>query len=115
MPWGATQDGQVIVKSSDETWSPEGGNDKPLQCSCLEKPVNSMKRQKDVTPENEPPRLEGAQYATGEEQKVKSAVAQLCPTLCDPMDCSPPGSSTHEIFQARVLEWGVISFSRGSL
>ena len=40
--------------------------------------------------------------------------AQLCPTLCDPMDCSPPGSSVRGIFQARVLEWVAISFSRGS-
>ena len=45
--------------------------------------------------------------------KVKwSEVAQACPTLCDPMDCSLPGSSVHRIFQARVLEWVVISFSR---
>ena len=36
---------------------------------------------------------------------------QSCPTLCDPRDCSPPGSSVHEIFQARVLEWGAIAFS----
>ena len=43
-----------------------------------------------------------------------SEVAQLCPTLCDPMDYSLPCSSLHGIFQARVLEWGVISFSRGS-
>ena len=41
-------------------------------------------------------------------------VAQSCPTLCDPMDCSPPGSSVHEIFQARILQWVAISFSRGS-
>ena len=41
-------------------------------------------------------------------------VAQSCPTLCDPVDCSPPGSSVHEIFQARVLEWVAISYSRGS-
>ena len=41
----------------------------------------------------------------------ESEVAQLCPTLCDPMDCSPPGSSIHGVFQARVLEWGAISFS----
>ena len=38
-------------------------------------------------------------------------VAQLCPTLHDPMDCSPPGSSIHGIFQARVLEWGAMAFS----
>ena len=45
--------------------------------------------------------------------KVKSEieVAQSCPTLCNPMDCSPPGSSIHGIFQARVLEWGAIAFS----
>ena len=40
--------------------------------------------------------------------------AQLCPTLCDPMDCSPSGSSVHGIFQARILHWLAISFSRGS-
>ena len=40
-----------------------------------------------------------------------SEVAQSCPTLCDPMDCSLPGSSVHGIFQARILEWGAISFS----
>ena len=52
----------------------------------------------------EPPRLE-------RESESESEVAQLCPTLCDPMDCSPPGSSIHGIFQARVLEWGAIAFS----
>ena len=41
-------------------------------------------------------------------------VTQSCPTLCNPMDCSPPGSSVHGIFQARLLEWVAISFSRGS-
>ena len=46
--------------------------------------------------------------------KSESEVAQLCPTLCDPMDCSLSGSSVHGIFQARVLEWVAISFSRGS-
>ena len=43
--------------------------------------------------------------------KSESEVTQLCPTLSDPMDCSPPGSSVHGIFQARVLEWGAIAFS----
>ena len=43
--------------------------------------------------------------------KSESEVAQLCPTLSDPMDCSPPGSSIRGIFQARVLEWGAIAFS----
>ena len=43
--------------------------------------------------------------------KSESEVAQLCLTLCDPMDCSPPGSSIHGIFQAIVLEWGAIALS----
>ena len=46
--------------------------------------------------------------------KVKALVAQLCPTLCDPMDCSPSGSSVHGILQARIPEWVAIPFSRGS-
>ena len=46
-------------------------------------------------------------------ERKESEVAQLCPTLCNPMDCSLPGSSIHGIFQARVLEWVAISFSRG--
>ena len=47
-------------------------------------------------------------------KKSESEVTQSCPTLCDPMDCSLPGSSVHGIFQASVLEWVAISFSRGS-
>ena len=43
--------------------------------------------------------------------KSESEVAQSCPTLSDPMDCSLPGSSIHGIFQARVLEWGATAFS----
>ena len=48
------------------------------------------------------------------ESESESEVAQSCPTLLDPMDCSLPGSSVHEIFQARMLEWIAISFPRGS-
>ena len=47
----------------------------------------------------------------GKEEEERSEVTQLCLTLCDPMDCSLPGFSVHGIFQARVLEWGAISFS----
>ena len=47
--------------------------------------------------------------------KSESEVAQSCPTCSDPMDCSPPGSSVHGIFQARVLEWGAIAFSKQQL
>ena len=45
--------------------------------------------------------------------KVKVLVTQSCPTLCNPKNCSPPGSSVHGILQARILEWAAISFSRG--
>ena len=66
----ATQDGWVIVESSDKMWSTGEGNGKPLQHSCLENPMNSMKRQKNMTLEDEPPRSEGVQYPTGEEQRA---------------------------------------------
>ena len=65
----ATQDKWDMVKSSDKTWSTGEGNGKPLQYSCLENPMNSMKRQKDMTLKDEFPRLVGTQYATGEEQR----------------------------------------------
>jgi len=48
------------------------------------------------------------------EGSVCGLVAQLCLTLCNPIDCSPPGSSVHAILQARILEWVAIPFSRGS-
>ena len=60
MPRRATQDGRVIVESYDETWSTGEGNGKPLQYSCLENPMNSMKRQKDRTLKDELPMLAGA-------------------------------------------------------
>ena len=66
-PCRATQDGQVMVESSDKTWSTGEGNGKPLQSSCLWDPMNSMKRQKYRTLKDELPRSVGAQYATGEE------------------------------------------------
>ena len=64
MPCRVTQDRLVMVESSDKTWSTGEGNGKPLQYSCLESPMNSMKRQKDRTLKDELPRLVGAQYAT---------------------------------------------------
>ena len=56
-------------------------------------------------------RLKADQLSEGDSE-VKSI--SRVPTLCNPMDCSLPGSSTHGIFQARVLEWVAVSFSRGS-
>ena len=57
---------QVMVERSDKMWSTGEGNGKPLQYSCHENPMNSMKRQKDRTVKDELPRLVGAQYATGD-------------------------------------------------
>ena len=60
------------------------------------------------------PGLENFEHYLTSVWKKESEVAQSCPTLCDPMDCSLPGSSLHGILQARVLEWVAISFSSGS-
>ena len=62
MPCEATQDGQVMVECSDKMWSTGEGNGKPLQYSCLENPMNSMKRQNDRILKEEPHRSIGAQY-----------------------------------------------------
>ena len=67
MPCGATQDGRVMVERSDRMQSIGEGNGKPLQYSCLENPMNSMKKQKDRTLKYELPRLVGAQYDTGDQ------------------------------------------------
>ena len=63
----ATQDGWVMVESSDKMWPTGEGNGKPLQRSCLENPMNGMKRQKYMTVKDEALRSVGVQYATGEE------------------------------------------------
>ena len=68
----ATQDRRVTVKSSNKKWSTGEGNGKPLQYSCLENPMKSMKRQNDRTPKEELPRSVGAQYATGDQWRNNS-------------------------------------------
>ena len=60
------------MESSDRMWSTGEGNGKPLKCSCLENPMNSMKRQKDRTLKDELSRLVGAQYATGDQWRNNS-------------------------------------------
>ena len=72
MPYRATQDGRVTVESYDKTWSTGDGNGKPLQYSCLENTMDSMKRQKDRTVKDELPRSVGAQYATGDQWRNNS-------------------------------------------
>ena len=74
--WGilcrVIQDGRVMMESSDKMWSTGKGNGKPLQYSCLENPMNSIKRQKDRTLKDELSRSVSAQYATGEEWRNNS-------------------------------------------
>ena len=72
MPCGATHDGQVMVERSDIMWSTGEGNGKPLQYSCLENPMNSMKRQNDRILKVELPRSVGAQYTTGDQWRTNS-------------------------------------------
>ena len=67
-----TQDGWVMVDSSDKMWSTGEGNGKPLQYSCLENPMNSMKKQEDRTLKDKLPRLVGAKYATGDQWRNNS-------------------------------------------
>ena len=62
----------VMVESSDKMWSAGEGNGKPLQYSCLENPMNSIKKQKDMTLRDELPRSVGAQYATGDQWRNNS-------------------------------------------
>ena len=68
----AAQDVRAMVESSDKTWSAGEGNDKPLQYFCLENPINSVKRKKDMTLKDEFPRSVGAKNATGEEWRNNS-------------------------------------------
>ena len=67
-----TQDGQVMVETSDRMWSTGEGNGKPLQYSCLENPMNSMKRQNYRILKEELPRSVSAQYATGDQWRNNS-------------------------------------------
>ena len=90
-------------------------------CCCVALVVSDSVRPHRRQPTRENPRLwdsPGKNTGVGchfllqyMKMKSESEVAQSCPTLCDPMDCSLPGSSVHGIFQARVLEWGAIAFS----
>ena len=76
MPCGATQDGRVMVERSDIMWSTGEGNGKPLQYSCLENPMNSMKRQNDRILKEELPTSVGAQYATGDQGRNNSRMTE---------------------------------------
>ena len=94
----------------------------PYCCSCVASAVSDSVRRHRRQPTRLPRPWDSPGKNTGvgchfllQCMKVKSEseVAQWCPTLSDPVDCSLPGSSVHGIFQARVLEWGAIAFSAG--
>ena len=104
---------------------PGAGNGYPLQYSCLENFMDRGSLQATVVKSQTWPSywahtqshlrknfsfLKNSSICA----PVKVLVAQSCPTPCNPIDCSPPGSSVHGILQARILEWVVIPFSRGS-
>ena len=72
MPCGATRDRRVMVERSDRMWSTGEGNGKPLQDSCLENPIDSLRRQNDRTLKEELPKSVGAQYATGDQWRNNS-------------------------------------------
>ena len=119
MPCRATQDRLDMMDSSDKMCSTGEGNGKPLQYSCLENAMNSMKRQKDRTLKDELPRSVGAQYATGEEWRNNSRKKEemepkqkQCPVL----DVTGDGSKVwccKEQYSIRT--WNVRSMNKGRL
>ena len=117
--------------------SPGEGNSNPLQHSCLENSIDRGAKwttwgckelemtellMHKMTQRKELKLVQNFEYFIWRHRlekslnikKVKVLVAQLCPPLCDPMDCNLPGSSIHGIFQTRILEWVALPFSWGS-
>ena len=82
----------------------------------LPEPAERQSRGRGTTQQQPQPEAEENNHyqITAWQRQSESEVAQSCPTLCDPVDCSPPGSCVHGILQARILEWVAIFFSRGS-
>ena len=93
-----------------------GGHGNPLRYSCLVNPVDRICArgawQATVCSIASDVEASAASCKILSITSACAAVAQSCPTLGDPVDCSPPGSSVHGTLQARVLEWGAISFSK---
>ena len=116
---GATQDGWVMVERSDRMWSPGERNGKPLQYSCLENPMSSMKRQKDKTLKDELPRSIGAQNATGDQWRNNSRKnegmepKQKQPPVVDGPDDRSKDQCCKEQYCRGT--WNVRSMSQGKL
>ena len=114
----ATQDGRVIVESS-EKMSTEEGNGKPLQYSCLENPMNSMKRQKYRTLKDELLRLVGVQYATGDQWRNNSRKTEEMESKQKQhpvMDGTGEGGKVQCCKEQYCIEtWNVRSMNQGKL
>ena len=97
-------------------WENYAKGDLNLKCSnweffwCSKISTVCTVKKNPVVRSNRPSGMHTVVFRRFWKRKSESEVAQSCPTLCDPMDCSLPGSSVHGIFQARVLEWGAIAF-----
>ena len=94
MPCGATQDSRVIVERSDRMWSTGDGNGKPLQYSCLENPLNSMRRENDRILKEELPRSVGAQY-------VLEISGEITP---ERMEGGSQSKNNAQLWMGRVIE-----------
>ena len=118
MPCRATQDGWVMVESSDKMWSTGEGNGKPLQFSGLENPMNSMKKQKDRTLKDELPRSVGAQYATGDQWRnnsKKNEETKPKQKQHPVVDVTGDGSKVQCCKEQYCIEtWNVSSMNQGS-
>ena len=117
-------DVRITVTPRCRQYKPEGGGAKLPKLRCCSCEVASVVSGSVPPQRRQPTRLPRPWDSPGKnagvgchfllqcmKAKRESEVAQSCPTLHDPMDCSPPGSSVHGIFQARGLEWGAIAFS----
>ena len=107
------------MESSEKTWSTVEGNGKPLQYSCLENSINSMKRQKDIILKDELLRSEGTQYATGEEWRNNSRNNEkMEPKLkqCPVVDVTGDGSKVQCCKEQYCIgTWNVRSMNQGKL
>ena len=117
MPCRATQDGQVMLESSDKTWSTGEGNGKPLHYSCLKNLMNSMKKQKVRTLKDELPRSGGTQYATGDQWRNNSRKNEETEPKKNPVvDVTGDGSKAQGCKeQCCIGTWNVRSMSQGKL
>ena len=119
MPYRATQDRWVMVETCDKTWSTGEGNGKPLQYSCLENAMNSMKRQKDRTLKEELSRSVGAQYASGDQWRNNSRKNEETETKQKQhpvVDLTGDGSKVQCCKEKYCIEtWNVRSMNQGKL